>query len=112
MTTGSQNANIQEALRVISRKRLLELVSKHPDAGDALDNWYRRTKKATWKNLAEVRADYTHADVVGICTVFNIKGNKYRLISKIFYKDRIVLIRFVLTHGQYDKEGWKDDCGC
>ncbi len=99
-------------LRVISRKRLLAFASKHADAAEPLDNWYRRTKKATWKNLSEVRVDYPHADVVGICTVFNIKGNKYRLITKTFYKNQIVLIRFVLTHSQYDKEGWKDDCGC
>jgi mRNA interferase HigB len=98
-------------LRVISRKRLLEFARKSPDAAEPLDNWYRRTKRAKWKNLAEVRADYPHADAVGACTVFNIKGNKYRLIAKIFYKDQIVLIRFILTHREYDKEECKDDCG-
>jgi len=100
------------ALRVISRKRLLEFAGRHTDAAEPLDNWYRRTKKATWKNLTELRGDYRHADAVGICTVFNIGGNKYRLITKIFYTAQIVLIRFVLTHTEYDKGRWKDDCSC
>lgn len=99
-------------LRVISRKRLLEFAREHPDAGEPLDNWYRRTKKAKWKRLSEVRVDYPHADAVGVCTVFNIKGNRYRLITKVFYKRQVVLIRFVLTHKEYDKEGWKDESGC
>ena len=110
MTSSSHTANIA-LLRVISRKRLIEFVKKHPDAAEPLDNWYRRTRKANWKNLTEVRVDYPHADAVGVCTVFNIRGNRYRLIAKIFYRDQIVLIRFILTHREYDKEGWKNDCG-
>jgi len=57
-----------------------------------------------------VRIDYSHAAAVGTCTVFNIKGNAYRLITKISYRQQKVLIRFVLTHKEYDKENWKDDC--
>lgn len=97
-------------MRVISRKALTDFAAKHPDAAEPLDNWYHRAKKATWQNLAEVRADYPHADPVGACTVFNIAGNKYRLITKIKYQYQVVYIRFVLTHKEYDKERWKDDC--
>ncbi len=53
---------------------------------------------------------FPNADSVGECTVFNIDGNKYRLITKINYKTKIVYIRFVLTHLEYDKDKWKDDC--
>jgi mRNA interferase HigB len=95
---------------VISRKALAAFAAKHPDAAEPLDNWYRRTRRASWSHLSDVRIDYPHADVVGTCTVFNIKGNAYRLITKIFYRQQKVLIRFVLTHKEYDKEKWKDDC--
>jgi len=97
-------------VRVISRKALLEFAAKHSDAAEPLDNWYRRTSKAVWHNLAEIRRDYPHADPVGQCTIFNISGNKYRLIVKIKYEYEIVYIRFVLTHREYDKGVWKHDC--
>lgn len=97
-------------MRVISRKALVEFAAKHPDAAEPLDNWYRRTSKALWNNLAEVRRDYPHADLVGQCTIFNISGNKYRLIVKIKYRYEIIYIRLVLTHRVYDKGVWKHDC--
>ena len=97
-------------MRVISRKKLLEFVAKHPDAAEPLDNWYRRASKADWQSIADVRADYPHADAVGTCTVFNIGGNKYRLITWIRYEHRIVYIRCVLPHRDYDKGAWKHDC--
>jgi mRNA interferase HigB len=88
----------------------MAFASRYADAAEPLDNWYRRAKRADWSNLAEIRDDYPHADLVGSCTVFNIRGNHYRLITKVFYKQRKILIRFVLTHKEYDKEKWKDDC--
>jgi len=97
-------------VRVISRKALLEFSRKHPNAAQPLDNWYRRALKAQWKNLADVKLDYPHADSVGDCTVFNIAGNKYRLITRIKYEYRVVYIRFVLTHAEYSRGGWKSDC--
>lgn len=53
---------------------------------------------------------YPHADLVGSCVVFNIGGNKWRLISKIAFNRHVLLIRFILTHKDYDKGGWKHDC--
>ena len=70
-------------------------------------HWYLVTKRAKWKNLADARCDFPHADLVGMFTVFNIGGNKYRLISAIKYRWQIVYIRRVLTHREYDKEKWK-----
>jgi mRNA interferase HigB len=103
-------------MRILSRKAVREFSKRHPDAKEALDAWYKTTRKALWSNLNEVRADYPHADLVGICVVFNIGGNKYRLISKIYYcSDKFkgkILIRFILTHRAYDQNKWKSDCGC
>ncbi len=99
-------------MHIISRKRLLEFGDEFPEAKDSLDVWYRVAKKARWKNLTETRQSYPHADPYRECTLFNIGGNKYRLITKIYYEDQTILIRFVLTHAEYDKEKWKDDCSC
>lgn len=97
-------------MHVISRKRLREFWKQHPDAQNPLESWYQSAKKATWQNLIEVQADFPHADLVGKCIIFNIGGNKYRLISKIYFDDQVCLVRFVLTHSEYDKDKWKVDC--
>jgi mRNA interferase HigB len=97
-------------VHVVSRKALVLFATRHRDAAEPLDNWYRLTKKARWRNLADVKAILPHADLVGRCTVFNIGGNKYRLITKVKYSKQTVYIRFVLTHAEYNKGGWKHDC--
>lgn len=98
-------------MHVISRKALKEAVTRHADLEASLDAWYRSAKKARWQSLADIRKTYPHADVVGTCTVFNIKGNEYRLIVRINYRTGRVFIRHVLTHAEYDREGWKHECG-
>lgn len=98
-------------LHVISRKTLREFWQKHPQAKAPLEQWYKVAKRAKWKNLAEVKLSFPYADLVGECTVFNIKGNDYRLITKIVYRVQRIYIRFVLTHSEYDTEVWKNDCG-
>ena len=99
-------------MRIISRKALRDFWRKRPDAEIPLQAWYRITKKAQWNNLADTRKDFPGADLVGICTVFNIGGNKYRLIAKIYYAHKKVYIRFVMTHRQYDRKEWYGDCRC
>ncbi|HXF39205.1 MAG TPA: type II toxin-antitoxin system HigB family toxin [Blastocatellia bacterium] len=99
-------------LRIISRKALREFWEKYPDAEVPLETWYHRTKQARWENLADARRDFPHADLVGVCTVFNIKGNHYRLVTKIHFRNRKVFIREILTHREYSKDRWKNDCGC
>ena len=98
-------------MHIISRKKLLEAAKRLKDADAQLDSWYRTAKSAQWKSLAEVRRTYSHADGVKVgdvvYTVFNICGNHYRLITEIFYKDRTILVRHVLTHEEYDEEAWK-----
>ena len=99
-------------MHVITKRRLRDFWGKHPDAENPLSEWFRTAKKANWSSLIDTRSDFPHADSAGICTVFNIGGNKYRLITKIYYPGRKVLIRFVMTHGEYSKGGYKDDCEC
>ena len=65
--------------------------------------------EAEWKYLADVRLIYPSADPVGNFTVFNIKGNNYRLITSIIYSAQRIYIKYVLTHAQYDKDKWKND---
>jgi mRNA interferase HigB len=70
-------------------------------------NWYRITRRANWRNLADVRVDFAHADVVGRRTVFNIHGNDYRLIARVNYRTRKVFVLYILTHADYIKGVWK-----
>ena len=95
------------SVHVISRKRLLDAAEKHGDLSEPLDIWYRIAKKAEWKNLMDVRRVFPTADAVGKFTVFNIKGNAYRLITEIRYQTGRIFLRHVLTHAEYDKGGWK-----
>ena len=97
-------------VNVVSRTALKSFANAHNFAAEPLDNWYRRARKAKWKNLAEVRLDYPHADLVGKCTVFNIGGNKFRLITKISYVGQAIYIKRVLTHREYSTGEWKNDC--
>lgn len=87
-------------MRVISRRRLREFCESHADACDALYNWYRVAQKATWHNLLEVQQVYPSSEAVGNFTVFNIKGNRYRLIVDLVYASQRVYIKYVLTHAE------------
>ena len=88
-------------MRVISRRPIRAFVKIHPDAAEPLEHWWRVVLKAAWSNLIEVRNDFRHADAVGKYTVFNIAGNKYRLIATIKYRCRVLYIR------DYDQGAWK-----
>ncbi|MEA5603550.1 type II toxin-antitoxin system HigB family toxin [Nostoc sp. UHCC 0252] len=78
-------------------------------AGSAVSNWYKVATKAKWSNLVEVQQVFPKAEAVGNFTVFNIKGNKYRLIVSIDYQGQLIYIKYILIHAEYDKENWKDD---
>ncbi len=94
-------------MHVISRKKLLEAAERHGDLGEPLDAWYRLAKKANWQNLMDVKRVLPTADAVGKFTVFNIKGNAYRLITEINYQTGRIFLRHILTHIEYDRGGWK-----
>jgi mRNA interferase HigB len=86
---------------------LKEAARKHSDLAAPLDVWYRISKKAKWTSLEDVRNTWASADSVERYSVFNIKGNEYRLITEINYQTGRVFIRHVLTHAEYDRERWK-----
>jgi mRNA interferase HigB len=94
-------------LHIISRKKLREAATRHRDLEAPLDVWFRISKKASWRTLADVRQTFATADLVNRWTVFNVKGNRYRLIAEINYRSQRVYIRHVLTHAEYDQEKWK-----
>ena len=96
-------------MRVISRKISSDYCQSHSDSCDALYDWYRVASKARWQNLTEVQATYKTAEAVGNFTVFNIKGNRYRLIVDIIYPSQRIYIKYVLTHAEYSKNRWKND---
>jgi mRNA interferase HigB len=95
-------------MHIITRKRLNEFAEKHPTATTGLAHWYRALKRNNPANFAELRRIFPHADQVGGLTVFNIGGNKARLIAAIHYNRRKVYIRAVLTHAGYDLGKWKE----
>ncbi|MFN8490372.1 MAG: type II toxin-antitoxin system HigB family toxin [Caldilineaceae bacterium] len=96
-------------MRIISFQRLREFWENQPNAEGALRAWFTHVQHARWRNFAEVRRDFASADQVKRLTVFNISGNHYRLIARIEYEQQKVFIRAVLTHAEYDREGWKND---
>ncbi len=90
-------------MRIITKKRLREFYERYKDAEQSLLSWYREVEKEDWDTPAEVKEKYRSASILGDSrVVFNIKGNKYRLVVKIKYEYRVVYIRFVGTHAQYD----------
>ena len=95
-------------MRIITRKRLNEFAEKHPHIKSALQNWYKQAKKNDFKSFAELRETFGNADQVGKLTVFNIGGNKVRLVAAIHYNRRTIYIRAVLTHKEYDDGTWKE----
>ena len=89
---------------IISKTILKEFGLVHSDAIDALNTWYFIAKEQDWGNLSELKNTFNAVDYVGNDRyVFNIKGNRYRLIAMIFFDIRTMYIRFVGTHAEYDK---------
>jgi len=95
-------------VNVISFKRIRDFSSDHRDALAALTAWYKTAKKANWQNLAELKQTYPMADLVGRHVIFNIKGNKYRLITRIVYRSQTIFIAAVMMHEEYDLGKWKE----
>lgn len=91
-------------MHVIKKKTLVDFWRKHADARVPLSTWFLETKNARWQSSQEIRERYRSADFLpGNRVVFNIGGNKYRLVVKIAYVPGLVYIRFVGTHAEYDR---------
>jgi mRNA interferase HigB len=96
-------------MHIIALKKLRDFWQIHPDAEESLRSWHRIAEQAEWTKFADVRAVYASADQVGKFTVFNIGGNKYRLVAAIHFNRGKIYLRHVLTHREYDSGKWKDD---
>jgi mRNA interferase HigB len=103
-------------MRVISQSRL-KLFWKLPGRGDAegpLRAWYTHVKSRSvaWRNWADVKTSFATASIVGNCVVFNVGGNKFRLVTRILYASQKIFVLKALAHAEYDQKKWQDECGC
>lgn len=94
-------------MRVVSKKKLREFREQHADSEDWLTTWYRTAEKAQWKSLSDIRQAYSSTDVVDQWVVFNVKGNRHRLITAIHFNTETIYIRHVLTHADDTRGDWK-----
>jgi mRNA interferase HigB len=96
-------------MHLISITNLREDAAQYPDAARAISNWFKTVEKAEWQNLESVRQAFKDAEAVGNFTVFNVKGNNYRLIVGIDYERQTIYYKYFLTHADYSKDKWKND---
>lgn len=94
-------------MNVICKRQLFEKAAQFPDAITPIRSWYRIAVVARWEDLEDVRRVYPAADMIGTLAIFNIGGNKYRLIVRMIFRSKRIYIKELLTHAQYDKEKWK-----
>jgi mRNA interferase HigB len=91
-------------MHVISRPELIKFWIKHPDTEIPLRLWFKKVKQAKWENLNDLKKEFPTADYVGDNrVVFDIKGNRYRIIVLVFFTGQKMFIRFIGTHAEYDK---------
>lgn len=90
-------------MNVVSRKKLIEFYQIYPDSREALETWFKICKKSNWSNFNEVKAIYLSVDWIGDDrVVFNIKGNKYRLVARFSFRYNALQIKWIGTHVQYN----------
>src|SRR5438094_11297 len=94
-------------MHIISRKTLRQFWEQHPDSESALARWFKIVQQNDFASFEALRATFPTADKVGDLIVFNISGNKYRLVTAIHFNRRKVYIRHVLTNQEYDRGAWK-----
>jgi mRNA interferase HigB len=95
-------------VHVITRKRIREFSVKHKEAAEPLGAWYAIMSKTNFGSFAELKRTFGSVDKVGKFTVFDIGGNKFRLIAAIHYNRKKAYIRHVLTHAEHDSDKWKE----
>ncbi|MFI3318900.1 MAG: type II toxin-antitoxin system HigB family toxin [Rikenellaceae bacterium] len=91
-------------MRIIAHRTLVLFYTKHSSAKSALEEWYTKVSKANWETFADIKKDFNSVDSIGDQRyIFNIKGNDYRLVAVVKFKIKMVYIRYVGTHKDYDK---------
>lgn len=90
-------------MRVVGRSRLVEFYEEHRDSKRSLESWFAEVERAEWANPCQIKAQYRTASILKRRkVVFNICGNKYRLVTEVEYSQRLVLMKFMGTHKEYD----------
>lgn len=97
-------------MRVLALSALREFWENERQAEEPLRDFYQKLSRVEPNNLAELKWTFPSVDLVGKCYVFNVGGNKYRVIARIHFNRQMVFIRFVLTHREYDRDKWKSEC--
>jgi mRNA interferase HigB len=98
---------------VVTKRRLLEYWTRHPDARNWLENWHKIACETRWKGFADVRRTFPHADMVKVgsgnsVAVFNVCGNKHRMIAAIHYNSGKVFVLRLMPHAEYSRDQWKE----
>jgi mRNA interferase HigB len=103
-------------VRVISKRALRDFWTNRKEdsriAERDLSAWYKFALRDEWSNFAEMKQSFGSADQVGNCVVFDVGGNRFRVIARINYEHGKVFVLRVMDHSEYDKQRWIDDCGC
>jgi len=100
-------------MRIIKESTLDEFAARYPDAADWLENFAETVRNSSWKSIQDVRRIYSHADAVTVesgktVTVFNVRGNRYRLVMAMHYnRGGRAFVRDFMTHAEYNKGYWK-----
>src|SRR5438045_3657597 len=95
------------SVNVISKRGLTEMLAKAPDAVEEGIRWYKAARKAEWRTVSDVRRQFSNADQFGSVLIFNLRHNRYRLITKVDFRTARVFVKALLTHKEYDREEWK-----
>lgn len=95
-------------MHVITKKRIKEAITLYPESKSSLMGWYQVISKNNFKNFTELKKMFNHVDKVGPLFVFDIGGNKIRLIASIHFNTQSVYIRYILNHKKYDLGKWRE----
>ena len=92
-------------MKVVSRKHIDDFIRNHPDGKSSIESWYHEAINSTWETNMDIKRKYSSASFLKEnYVIFNIKGNSYRLVTKIAYKTKIVLIKWLGSHAEYSKK--------
>ena len=101
-------------MHIIARRAIREAARRHPEAANWLTVWWQHASRARWENVHDVRADYPAADQVEHCLVFNVRGNRFRLVCRVTYANEwqrgTLFVKHFLTHAEYDRGRWRKEC--
>jgi mRNA interferase HigB len=96
-------------MHIISKKKLRDFWERYPKAKSPLEMWCQVARHAEWERFSDIKQSFNSADQVGNLTVFDIGGNKFRLVAAIHFNRGKLYVRHILTHAEYDAGKWKDE---